>query len=295
MVMYSICIPVYNEEESILNIASSVKNSILWKNTNKKELIFSLNGCTDNSEQIVRSIMKEDPFIKIIVTKSKSKHLALNNFLNQYNSKSRILFFIDADVTFEEDVLQKLYDCLNNNKVSIVGATLRYYPEKLNVWDFFKKRVMAGTHPKQTFIHGRCYAAKAKDMKEFRFPDSTSLYEDIYLTIKFKGKFKVIDNAIVFAKTPGFFDAVEQTIRDKIAYTDLREELYKTQPEMVKILDENRKEKEKRLFWWTKSKILKWILHIYTDYQYKKLLKNRNFVWKKLKSTKWKTPPITYI
>jgi len=287
--MYSICVPVYNEEESIINITNDIIGSDLWKQSNEKELILCLNGCTDKSEEIANSLAESNPFIKTIIIKEKSKHLALNRFLEEHNQKSDILFFIDADIIFDGNILKKLKDCLEKNKeITIAGATSRYYPEKLRPWDLFKKRILKGSHPKQTFIHGRCYAVKSQYSKELILPDSNVLYEDIYLTIKFRGRFIILDDAIVYAKVPGFIDAIEQTIRDKIAYTALRQEISRTNPELVQELDKNRKEKDKRNFWWTKSKIIKFFLHVYTDYQYKKILKNKKFEWKKLKSTKWK-------
>ena len=77
----SVIIPVYNEEESILELYQQIVNSINNKLT--YELIFINDGSTDNSFNIINKLLVDDNNIKVIsFTSNQGKSEALNYGFN---------------------------------------------------------------------------------------------------------------------------------------------------------------------------------------------------------------------
>ena len=63
----SICIPILNEEENILNTYNKVKKIFHEKLKDYNyEFIFTDNHSTDNSEEIINQLCKEDKKVKYI-------------------------------------------------------------------------------------------------------------------------------------------------------------------------------------------------------------------------------------
>ncbi len=96
-------ISAYNEEK---NIAKSVM-SALHSKANVREVIVVASGCKDNTEGVVRSLMRRDKRIKLIIEgKRRGKGSAINLILK--NAKGEVIVMTDADLTFPPHSITEL-------------------------------------------------------------------------------------------------------------------------------------------------------------------------------------------
>ena len=87
----SFIIPVYNEERRVSNIYKWIK----WfkKNTNNSELVLSLNGCNDSTEELVNKIRYKK--LKILISKQRGRGFAIINALKNTTKKYSCICSID--------------------------------------------------------------------------------------------------------------------------------------------------------------------------------------------------------
>ena len=102
----SIIIPVFNSEVGIKDTLDSIllQNS-LNKIVNKLEVIVVDNNSTDNTFNIAESYCKQNKFIRIFRQNEIQGSYASRNF-GENISAGEFLFFIDADMTLENNVLK---------------------------------------------------------------------------------------------------------------------------------------------------------------------------------------------
>lgn len=220
--MFSVCIPVYNEEENIQRIANNVRKSKLWMESKEKELIFCINGSNDRSEVRARVVAARDPNVKVIVLQQKGKNHAWEALVEESSPKSEFLFFADADVAVNPDTFSKLESELKRDqKLAIAGARIvpikerkwysihRRYYEKLLNHNHFEGRIPV--------LVGRCYAIRRSEAKTVKLPRDQRIYEDTFLEMTFHGRVKIVAGAKVYFRIPSYFDFIRQLRRDKIS------------------------------------------------------------------------------
>lgn len=109
----SIIIPAYNEESRIGTTLStyahffdSVADHV------KAELLVVLNGCKDDTQQVVRAFMERYPIIRMIVLREAGKGLAVKaGFLDALTRDNQLIGFVDADMATQP---QYFYELVNN-------------------------------------------------------------------------------------------------------------------------------------------------------------------------------------
>ncbi len=121
MINYSVILPVFNEIKVIKNCLESLK-----KQTIKGEIIVVDDGSTDGSD---------------IYATYKQKHLGPGAARNLGASKATgdILVFVDADMEFEPDFIEKLVDPIASLQDDVIGTFSKeeYLLNKDNVWAGF--------------------------------------------------------------------------------------------------------------------------------------------------------------
>jgi len=103
-------IPVYNEETRVKNLNHWIK----WmkKNTRNSVLTLSLNGCTDNTEKILKSINNQN--FQIIKTNNKGRGYAIINAL--IKSKKKFISIGSIDNAWDKNFYQNAYKKIINNE-----------------------------------------------------------------------------------------------------------------------------------------------------------------------------------
>ena len=121
--LISIIIPVYNEEKSI----SECLTSLQGQSQQGGEVIVIDDGSTDHTVELVK---------KFEVTLLKQNHQgpgAARN-LGAKKTKGDILVFVDADMTFAPDFVEKLIAPIREGKTQGVFNTDEYVSNYQNVW-----------------------------------------------------------------------------------------------------------------------------------------------------------------
>ena len=117
--MYSIIIPVYNEEKSIGAIIDSILK-VMQESIGKKpfEIIVVDDGSTDNSVHIIN----EKKYKEVLLIKHKSRRgVGAARTTGVMNAKGSKILFIDADSTYEPEDIPAIINRLDSADM-VIGA-----------------------------------------------------------------------------------------------------------------------------------------------------------------------------
>jgi glycosyltransferase involved in cell wall biosynthesis len=114
-VKLSIIIPAYNEEKRIastLNVYYDFFHDLLEKKVLDFELLVVLNGCKDNTYEVVKNIRHHKSHIHILDLKQAGKGLAIKaGFINALQRPNHLIGFVDADMATRPEYF---YDLVTN-------------------------------------------------------------------------------------------------------------------------------------------------------------------------------------
>jgi glycosyltransferase involved in cell wall biosynthesis len=127
----SIIIPAYNEAERIGNTLSSYHNffnTLKQKKIIDFELLVVLNGCVDNTFEVVQKIQQDlGDEIRILDLKQAGKGIAIiAGFADALTRNNNYIGFVDADMATEPEYFYELYEKMNGYDGIIAS---RYMPE----------------------------------------------------------------------------------------------------------------------------------------------------------------------
>lgn len=118
----SVCIPVYNVENYIVQCLDSIKRQTILS---KIELII-INDCTpDNSMDVVSEFLDINPELKertTIINHEKNKGLAAARNTGLMNSKGKYIIQVDSDDWIEPTYLEELYNKAEESNADITGC-----------------------------------------------------------------------------------------------------------------------------------------------------------------------------
>eukprot|EP01093_Parvamoeba_rugata_P017541 TRINITY_DN7089_c0_g2_i1.p1 TRINITY_DN7089_c0_g2~~TRINITY_DN7089_c0_g2_i1.p1 ORF type:complete len:208 (+),score=21.14 TRINITY_DN7089_c0_g2_i1:227-850(+) len=138
----SVIIPVYNSEPYLKRVFDSVQNQTL----KAIEVIFVNDGSTDDSLNVLYKLGEKDERVKIVTQENNGTGEARNAGIKC--AKGEFLCFIDSDDTAEPNLLECLFEKMNEevditvcefNEVSENGSLLKHtYDENINSTEYFK-------------------------------------------------------------------------------------------------------------------------------------------------------------
>jgi biofilm PGA synthesis N-glycosyltransferase PgaC len=116
----SVGITAYNEEANIGRLLQAVIDQRLYE-VEITEIIVVASGCTDRTEEIVRSYMEKESRIQLYVQeKREGKTSAINVFLG--HAKERICVLESGDTLPREDTIDKMVRMFRDPAVGMTGA-----------------------------------------------------------------------------------------------------------------------------------------------------------------------------
>lgn len=117
--------PAYNEESVIWNYLSSIESALLFSEKDNyicKKIVICINGCTDNTENIIKqhSLYRRWK-VKIIYSKLGNQYanISLYNYVREWYSNDYVLK-PDSDVLINKDAISLLINELKENESLLV-------------------------------------------------------------------------------------------------------------------------------------------------------------------------------
>jgi cellulose synthase/poly-beta-1,6-N-acetylglucosamine synthase-like glycosyltransferase len=117
----SIVIPMYNEEKTVGECIEAILNQSYP--SEQYEIIVVSDGCNDNSEEIVRNIMKSANKFYIKMVRQENQGAAAARNFGAKSSRGAIVLFIDADCIADFRWIEEMIKPLSKNNVAgVQGA-----------------------------------------------------------------------------------------------------------------------------------------------------------------------------
>jgi glycosyltransferase involved in cell wall biosynthesis len=114
MIKVSIIVPIYNGEKYINKCIEMITNQTF----KDFELLIIDDGSTDNSCEMCKEKAKEDTRIKVISKENGGTWAARNRGIDE--SIGKYIIFFDCDDWYEDDLLQEMYQCIEEKGVDLV-------------------------------------------------------------------------------------------------------------------------------------------------------------------------------
>lgn len=175
----------YNNENEIENLVHSTLTS---GEMIKKRIVFFDNASSDKTVEKIKYCKKKfssEVEIELIASKINIGLAAGNNELLK-NSRSEYILYINPDITFNKDSIEKIYNKLIQSPEYVVVGPLNQFPNGVPhssfhrswtflhsvIWRFFPKRLVRFVYNKNRvyteqevhFVSGACYIVKRQDM-----------------------------------------------------------------------------------------------------------------------------------
>lgn len=122
--MFSVVIPAYNAEKTIIEAISSVEKQTRYDLIN--EIIVVNDGSTDNTETVIIDYSKSNQFSKIVYLYQNNRGASAARNKGIAKAKSDWIALLDADDLWKPSKIEDQYCAiLNNSRIEFLGA---YYP-----------------------------------------------------------------------------------------------------------------------------------------------------------------------
>ncbi len=120
MTKISIVIPLFNEEESITELAQWI-DKVLKKNNLSYEIIFIDDGSNDSSWSVIKNIKNDTPNVYgIKFRRNYGKSAALNVGFSK--ASGDVIITMDADLQDSPDEIPELYNLITNDNYDLVSG-----------------------------------------------------------------------------------------------------------------------------------------------------------------------------
>ena len=128
MTIITVIIPVYNEEDEILDCLESLGQQTL----RDFEIIVVDDGSSDGTLKRLKNVTAITPAIKLLTQNHKGPGAARN--LGAKEAKGNILVFVDADMIFDKKFLSALVDPILNGEIKGTFSKEEIVTNWENVW-----------------------------------------------------------------------------------------------------------------------------------------------------------------
>ena len=190
MPQISVIIPAFNEEKYI----SQTLDALQKQTFPDYEVIVVANGCTDNTEQI----LKTHPFEKLRHLSLPQANVSVARNAGALNAQGETLVFVDADTQLAADSLQKIKEEFTPGCSVATTRTAPYPPS----WKFKAALTFKNIY-NQSKIYQGCSGVLICRKSDFHavkgYPPDIVVKEHrkLILKLKEKGKYKFIDTPAI--------------------------------------------------------------------------------------------------
>lgn len=120
MLDLSVVIPLYNEEESLPELAAWIQK-VVWENHYTYEVIFIDDGSSDDSWSVIEKLHSDDPNIKgIRFRRNYGKSAGLNEGFK--HAQGNVVITMDADLQDSPDEIPDLYKMISEDGYHLISG-----------------------------------------------------------------------------------------------------------------------------------------------------------------------------
>ena len=210
----SVIIPVYNEEEDIQSCLESLSKQTIQP----VDIIVVDDGSSDSSKLKVQSAKSQFKAQNFQILEQFHQGPGNARNLGAKNSNGEILVFVDADMTFKEDFLEKLIEPIAEGKVKGTFTKEEYVSNWENVWarcwnynkDLTDKRKVPRSDPDEGPVFRAILKSEFDRVHGF---DAIGYTDDWTLSRKLQYKSINAPKAICYHKNPSSLKEVYRDAR----------------------------------------------------------------------------------
>lgn len=192
--MYSVWIPVRNEENNI----EDVVNWVLGQTILPEEILVCVNDSKDKTKEIVCKLCEQSNLVKLLES-NPWKANAWNKIVQ--NSKNWKMVFCDWDISlWTKNSLEILLNELDNQDMTMTWASIIQLPSKKSIP--YKLRVPSG----------QLYAINLDKLDINSIPNNL-INEDLFLALKSMPSVWVTDKTFFYCNKPSLIDIFHTQIR----------------------------------------------------------------------------------
>ena len=179
----SIGVPVYNEEETLVQSLESIVKGVL-ELEQKSNIILCFNGTTDHDRDLAENFSNKIYPLEII-SSPKGKPSAVKAIANHSNRD--ILIYVDADVIVNKSCFKNIINLFSSDVMAVTGRPIPYTSNNL-VSNILNARM---SHPgieisksggSKPFLHGRIYAIRKSTLGKIDQDFSDAIGDDTFLS-----------------------------------------------------------------------------------------------------------------
>lgn len=147
----TVIIPVYNVEKYVAKCVES----ILAQDADKSrfEVLYVIDGSTDNSEQIIKALLSKSPQENTFVLSKANGGLSSARNFGVENSNGNYIWFVDSDDWIEPDSISYVLSLIEQHSPQVIAQT--YYFQELS-----DRTVPFVRYKKEGFVEGHKFCGK---------------------------------------------------------------------------------------------------------------------------------------
>ena len=196
-------IPARNEAKTIISTLNSIFQEIrLLPKPIKARVIVVLNGCTDNTEFVVKEYISKNKNFNIALNKISGGLIDAQQVIWHAKGRNETVFFVDADIKFERQALLRLYKkSMEVNEGAIWSTVIPsrlpttkhlslvrilnfrdYYPQLFEARKYLCGRVFCLNKYPLTIASAGKYRSPGRQIESLLSLKRGPIVDDIYLT-----------------------------------------------------------------------------------------------------------------
>jgi len=157
----TIGVPVHNEAKSLPYFLRTLIPALKKLNNLNIEIIFCVNGCSDNSLKIIQDFLKKEKSFKTNVIGSYLGKMQAQKEIIRFSELSGPIAFLDADILLDDNCLKNLWGALSTgDNLQVVFSKVYPIWRKFSLIGWMQKTYYErddDVREPRRYIHGRAY------------------------------------------------------------------------------------------------------------------------------------------
>jgi hypothetical protein len=227
-----VCVAAYDEATCFPELLACLQASSLWAKVPSRHIFVGLNGCTDNSVEVLEAHRNDQFSLTILESDKADKSTTLNELIAAAQSLSPYLVFFDAEVLPHPTALECLTDRLESDPdcdlaaaqpvASVARIRRPTWYQRCRVKYRNRPWVLQGSG-ETVLPRANLYAIRSGVACNLRYPEDTVICDDYFFTQTLRQRVQIEHSALVYFTPPAFADHIRQRIRHRRSLRQLKQ------------------------------------------------------------------------